>query len=206
MNLMSNDESKKSWSSIVKERVAHGKRELLSNPVLEISLTMGPFAGRLLNAATIPAFYYVNKLSDNFSTDEWRWMAAGVIGLSLITLSLTEYWAIRKRHYCTNTNTIFLNLALEKTKTAIVASRAWGLANIVNPVNPVDFGMATYLTFTGDWGTFLNFMVAREVVRTTYNSGVDTLIATGKLDPLYRGIQETKRKVRLSLARFSKRN
>lgn len=185
---------------VVKDRVSYGKKELLRDPVLETSLAVAPVAGRLLNIASVPAFYAYSKLTEAFPTLDWRWMSIGVIGLTLATMSLTEYQAIKRRKYCTNTNTIGFNLALDNPIAGIGCSKVWSFVNMLNPANPVELGMVTYLGVTGDWPTFLNFVAARNIVKTVYNSGGDILIATGKLDPLYKGIQEGKRRIKLLIS------
>ncbi|MDO8515294.1 MAG: hypothetical protein Q7S14_02230 [bacterium] len=189
-----------SFVKIAKDRISNGKNELLNNPVLEASIAAGPIAGRLQSIASVPAFYAYSKLAETFPTLDWRWISIGVVGLALITMSVTEYQAIKRRKYCTNTNTIGFNLALDNPVAGIGCSKVWSFVNMFNPLNPVELGMVTYLGVTGDWPTFLNFVAARNIVKTVYNSGGDILIATGKLDPLYKGIQEGKRRVKLLMS------
>ena len=188
------------------KRVRNGKDELLSDPVLEVSVGTGPIAGRLLNAACIPAFLTYGKLVEALPLLDWRWISVGVIGLTVVAMSLAEYGAIQRRKYCTNSNTNAFNLALDNRVGAIACSRIWGFTNMLNPANPVELGMVTYLGVTGDWPTFLNFVATRNIVKTIYNSSGDVLIATCKLDPVYNGINNGKRRIGVIIERLRKQD
>lgn len=177
------------------ERLNYAKEELANDPVLETSLVIGSAAGRLLNVAYIPAFYLMTKLHEATSLSDWR-HASAHIGASLLIMSLTEAYAIKRKKYCNNTNTNLINLILRNPTAAIGLSKVWSFTGMLNPANPVDFGLVTYVTATGDWDTYLNFLSARYTVKATYNSGMDLLIATGKLDPLFEKVQLGKNRFR----------
>ncbi|MBI2593609.1 hypothetical protein HYW44_03125 [Candidatus Daviesbacteria bacterium] len=179
-----------------KDRLSYGRKELLNDPVFETSLAIAPVAGRLLNVAYIPAFYLATKLNEASPSLDWHWVSAGVVVASLAIMSLTEFYAIKKRKYCNNSNTNLLNIAFESPIAGICGSKVWSFVNMLSPTNPVDLGMVSYATISGDWSMFLNFVAARNTVKTAYNSSIDLLIATGKLDPLYEKVRMGNKKTR----------
>ncbi len=117
-------------------------------------------------------------------------------------MSLTEYYAIRRKKYCNNIYTNLFNLTCDKPLLGIVGSKVWSFANVLNPTNPIELGMLSYSTVTGNWEMFLNFMATRNMVKTIYNSGMDLMIATGRLDPLYNKVREGKTRARSLISKL----
>lgn len=184
-----------SFVNITRNRLSKGKQELLNNPVLEVSLAFSPFLGRMIEVTSIPAFYLTHKFITSTPYIDWRLASTGIIAASILTMSLTEYYAIRRKKYCNNIYTNILNLACDNPLLGIIGSKAWSFVNILNPVHPFTAGMVSYAAVTDDWETFLNFMATGNIVKTIFNSGIDLMIATDRLNPLYNKVQQGKTRV-----------
>lgn len=174
-------------------------RQEVGDPVLEATMGFGPVAGQLLSIFAFASYPYVGRLSELVPTEFRSPAFTTAIGALLILLSVSEVAAMRRRKYCANSYTNGLEIIFQNPLLSAAAARLAGFGIMyINATNP-DFYVAMLTRNSGDWESFLSFVLARCALGLVYDGGVNVLIATGRLDPFFWKIQELKQKTRVAI-------
>lgn len=173
---------------IVSNKFKTAKEVLFQNPVGRIAVAAALTMPKALNFAFVASTGVIIKISEQFPNSDWQALSIYAMALSTLAASGAEYYALKKKGVCMNTNTDISKILSNSNVFSIILSKGLGFFGALNPTNFSDFGFLSYSAATGDAKLFLLYMATRTVINSAYNASMDLLIGQGKIEEIYKKI------------------